>query len=813
MTTLAPAPAPPTPPPAPPGRNRRPRGAQWLLFAALLAAILAPVSGLWDVIDGRRWFDNATVTVAATLAAATLVRTLVRPYAASFGAAVAGLAMVLTLQFFPATAVLGLLPTAETLRRALALYPQAQQAVLTQSQPVLPEDPIVFVTCLAAGLTALMAHLVVVGLRAPAWGAVPLSVFLVAASLVKTDGAGLLHVGLTALGYLAVLAAARLAAGSTAPRSALRTGVARQAAVIAAGSLALMLLVPLALPGFSQGVMPQGQRLYLFGKPSGVNPVLNLGVNLRDRLGLTNITYYTDSPDPLYLRTAVISDLGADRWEPSDVDVDRDTTTANLRPAAAGRVPGASLAAPASTTTVHTRIVTGNYQSPWLPMPREAIRATGLAGIWGYNPDTETMFSGSRTASLDLDYTVTSEVPVIDAAALEASSAILAADPGYAGRQLAPAYTEIPANLPRVIPETARRITRAAGATTAYDQAVALQEELRSPDYTYSEQTPLEQGYDGNGVGVVEAFLQQKSGYCTHFSAAMALMARSLGIPSRIVVGYAPGRTNGASALGTDGQQWAGYELSARSAHAWPELYFPGLGWVPFEPTPGRGTTPSYASDSPAGGPLPAPAEDDAPTRPATGGDSSPSAEPSTPAAAGSQETMDDAGASWAAPAGAMLVVLAGLFGPFGVRRWARARRLRRIRQPVDWRDGPRAAWQELLALGRDYGLAQRPSETDAAYALRLQAHLPDVAPSVGRVREAYERAVFSRDAGPRPQLVPRGPALGIHRQRATRELPLDEALTAALDDIEQELSDAATPGRQFLARAWPVSLLRSWGR
>jgi len=777
----------------------------------LLGAILAPLSGLWDVIDGHRWFDNATVTVAATLAAATLLRTLVRPYAAAFGAAVAGLAMVLTLQFFPATAVLGLVPTAETLRRALALYPQAQQAVLTQAQPVLAEDPIVFVICLAAGLTALMAHLVVVGLRAPAWGAVPLAVFLVTASLVKTDGAGLLHVSLTALGYLAVLAAARLAAGSTAPRSALRTGVARQAAAIAAGALALMLLVPLALPGFSQGLMPQGQRLYLFGRPIGINPVLNLGVNLRDRLGLTNITYYTDSTDPLYLRTAVISDLGAARWEPSDVDVDRDTTTISLRPPSAGRVPGRVSASPTDTTTVQTRIVTGNYQSPWLPMPREAVRATGLAGIWGYNPDTETMFSGSRTASLDLDYTVTSEVPVVDAAALEASSAILAADPGYAGRQLAPAYSALPTDLPRIIPETARRITRAAGATTAYDRAVALQKELRSPDYTYSEQTPLEQGYDGNGVGVVEAFLQQKSGYCTHFSAAMALMARSLGIPSRIVVGYAPGRTNGASALGTDGKQWAGYELSARSAHAWPELFFPGLGWVPFEPTPGRGTTPSYASDSPAGGPVLAPAEDDTPTRPATNGDtSSPNAAPSSAAASGSQQATDDTGGSWTSPAAAVLVVLAGLFGPFGLRRWARARRLRRIRREADWRDGSRAAWQELLALGRDYGLAQRPSETDAAYATRLQVHLPDVAPSVSRVREAYERAIFSRDAAPRPQLVPRGPALGIHRQPATRELPLDQALTAALEDIEQEFSDAASPGRQFLARAWPASLLRS---
>ncbi|WP_417235826.1 transglutaminaseTgpA domain-containing protein, partial [Arthrobacter sp.] len=558
--------------PGPPAARRRRRpGGEWLLFAALLVAVMAPVSGLWDVIEGRRWFENSAVTVAGMLAAGTIVRVLGRSYALVLTASAAGLAVMLTLQFLPSTAVLGVLPTAETLRRALAFYPQAQEAILSQSQPVLAEDPIVFFTALAAGLTGLMAQIVVLGLRAPALAAIPLSVFLITSSVVKTDGAGLLHVGLTAAGFLLVLAASRIAFRSTAPAAAVRTGVARQGAAIAAGALALMLLVPLAVPGFTQGLMPQGQRLYLFGKPSGVNPVLNLGVNLRDRLGLTTVTYYTDSPDPLYLRTAVISDLTADRWEPTDVTVPRDTSTGVLAPTERERLAGL-LPDAATKRLVHTRVVTGNYQSPWLPMPRDATSVSGLAETWGYYGGTQTMFSDEKAASMDLDYTVTSQVPVIDAAALEASSRALAN--GLGAINLPSAYTDLPSQLPAIIEDTARKITRAAGATTAYEEAVALQEELRSPDYSYSEQTPLQQGYDGNGIGVVEAFLQKKSGYCTHFSSAMALMARSLGIPSRIVVGYAPGRTNGATALGTDGKQWSGYELSARSAHAWPELFF-----------------------------------------------------------------------------------------------------------------------------------------------------------------------------------------------------------------------------------------------
>ncbi|MGP5220296.1 transglutaminase TgpA family protein [Arthrobacter rhombi] len=791
----------------PAGRKpaRRNRGTQWLLFTALLVAVVAPVSGLWGVIDGRLWFDQATVTVAGTLAAGTLVR--IRGFSAglSFTASVAGLIVMLTLQFFPSTAVLGVIPTAESVRRALDFYPQARDAVLVQAQPVLSEDPIIFFICLAAGLTALMVYLLVVGLRVPALSALPLSVFLVISSLVKTDGAGLLHVGLTAIGYLVVLAGARLERRATSPGAALRTGVLRQGVLIAAAALTLMLVVPLALPGFSQGLMPQGQRLYLFGKPSGVNPVLNLGVNLRDRLGVTTLTYYTDSSEPLYLRTAVISDLGAKRWEPSDLEVGRDHSAEDLAPSPDG-FPAQS--AP-RTRTVHTRVVTGNYQSPWLPMPREAASVTGLAQEWGYNGGTDTMFSQAEASSRKLDYTVTSQVPVIDAAALEASSARLARDPGSATDRLPKTSTDLPRNLPKIIPDTARQITRKAHATTAYEEAVALQEELRSVDYTYSEQTPLEQGYDGNGVGVVAAFLEQKSGYCTHYSAAMALMARTLGVPSRIVVGYAPGRSNGAQALGSDGKQWSGYDLSPSSAHAWPELFFPDLGWVPFEPTPGRGTTPSYASDSPAGGPAPSQAPDTDPTRARTIPDANPSAEPSTPPAAGAQSSGNDDGISAVMPALLAMVVLLGLFGPLGIRRWQRSRRIRSIHRATDWRDAVASAWEELLALGRDYGLAQDPQETDAAYASRLQDHLPDAAPEVQRLREAFERASFSLDAQPRRQLVPRGPASGIHRPRASRELALDEALDAALIDIEQGFSDAASPGRQFLARAWPASLLR----
>ena len=109
---------------------------------------------------------------------------------------------------------------------------------------------------------------------------------------------------------------------------------------------------------------------------------------------------------------------------------------------------------------------------------------------------------------------------------------------------------------------------------------MAIQRYLRSAEFSYSLQSPVQGGYDGNGLSVLADFLTQKSGYCIHFASAMAVMARLEGIPSRIAVGYAPGRPTGATVSVAGQGPLPEFEVDARDAHAWPELYFQGLGWV-----------------------------------------------------------------------------------------------------------------------------------------------------------------------------------------------------------------------------------------
>lgn len=80
----------------------------------------------------------------------------------------------------------------------------------------------------------------------------------------------------------------------------------------------------------------------------------------------------------------------------------------------------------------------------------------------------------------------------------------------------------------------------------------------------------------GHGNNAIENFLQIRKGYCEQFAATFAVMARTLGIPSRVAVGFTPGQ------LDSDG--W--YSVFSRNAHAWPEIWFDSIGWIPFEPTP-----------------------------------------------------------------------------------------------------------------------------------------------------------------------------------------------------------------------------------
>ena len=147
--------------------------------------------------------------------------------------------------------------------------------------------------------------------------------------------------------------------------------------------------------------------------------------------------------------------------------------------------------------------------------------------------------------------------------------------------QAEPAYTQLPAGLPARIGELAAQIIREAGhPASRYEQAQAIADYLRAHyAYTLSDTAAPEAGTD-----FVDDFLfRQKQGYCVHFASAMAVLLRTQGIPARYVKGFAPGEAERPAG----GGEVSLFTVRASNAHAWVEVWFPGAGWVPFEPTPG----------------------------------------------------------------------------------------------------------------------------------------------------------------------------------------------------------------------------------
>jgi transglutaminase-like putative cysteine protease len=164
-------------------------------------------------------------------------------------------------------------------------------------------------------------------------------------------------------------------------------------------------------------------------------------------------------------------------------------------------------------------------------------------------------------------YTLVSEPSLAPATALREASTDY---PAWVNR-----YLQLPGSLPPRVGELTRKIVAEAGATNPYDQAVALRDYLRA-NYKYNTRIAM----PPPGVDKVDYFLfESKEGYCEYYSSALTVMLRVLNIPTREAVGYAPGEPDPASGE---------FVVRESSSHAWTEVYFPGYGWIEFEPTPSQ---------------------------------------------------------------------------------------------------------------------------------------------------------------------------------------------------------------------------------
>ena len=358
----------------------------------------------------------------------------------------------------------------------------------------------------------------------------------------------------------------------------------------------------------------------------------------------------------------------------------------------------------AEEQTLRQEFKIGPLSTIWLPAAFRPERVTGQKGA-RYDEESGSLLSPSVDSN-GLSYSVTSKLPHLTETDLTRVRAQIPSD-------IRDRYLELPDDFPDEVTAEARRIL--AGGGSPYAKALALQQYFREGGFVYDEQVP-----PGHGDDAIMRFLfSTRTGYCEQFAGTYAAMARAIGLPSRVAVGFQPGQ------LRDDGA----FHVRGKDAHAWPEVYLAGYGWVAFEPTPSRvrpgaedyARTPPYqvvTENGPeATGPL-------ASTTTAPPADASPSNRDVRDLDAGAGQSNGSSGPApwWRRPV-VILAILAGL-GVVGLALVPPVRALRRHRRRAA-ATTPRArvllAWEEAEAvLAIAAGLPRRPAETPLEYAGRV---------------------------------------------------------------------------------------------
>jgi len=720
-----------------------------LTLTAAAATLLASVS-LYPLVHKSGWFwagAGATLVVAG-IGMLTRLRTL--PVAVCLLAQLAGLAGYLNLVFASRYSAFRVLPTAASLHHLVFLLGRANHEMGKFPPPVPASRGIELLAAAGVGIVAIATDLTAVRLRRPALAGLGLLVlFCVPLTTPANPGpvSDTLVFCLGITGYLALLSAdgrERLRLwgrfvrswqslpGSSGPDTRQLAATGRR---LGFAAVLLALFLPVIVPGLQPHQLFAGN-----GTGSGPpgfapsltlpDPLVQMNQELHEQHPQVVLVYHAPPGiTPAYLQVYVLSQLAGNDWILSRPVAPRPVGGGPL-PA----VPGATRQARGSTLR-ETISLSPDLRTPagalaYLPVPY-APRSVTVPGDWRVDPGTLTILT-ARTPLNGLRYSVTSRD--IEPTGRELRQA--ARYPAAVASDLA-----VPAAYQRLAP-LARQI--AGGRASGYSRVVALQQWFRQPgNFTYSLAAPRSTG----AAALVTFLTRTRRGYCQQFAFGMAVLARLLGIPSRVVVGYTQGTRQG---NGT----WL---VRTNDAHAWPEMYFPGAGWLRFEPTPsssgGQATasvpaysTPPPGSTVPVTGPTLPPAA--APTRASTSQQLGGAARLRQPRP-GYGPGAPSARTRSPAPLTVILIILAVL-AVAAVIPWAARSviRWRRWRTAAGDAGRAQAAWLELRDDLADYRIPARASESPRALAARLGRALglsPADRAALDRIALAEERARYAR--------------------------------------------------------------------
>jgi transglutaminase-like putative cysteine protease len=726
------------------------------------AATAATALSLHTVFAGGGWFlpiMGAIFLVFATTSAARGARlpSVLHPILA------AGV-VLLWITFLDArqVAVAGFLPGPGALRQLGDVTRGGLKDVQRLATPVPTHRGVVLLAVVGVAAMSLVVDLLVVQFRRCALAGLPLLALFTTCAAVGRHGAGVFGYVVSAAAFLWLLFADGReqvtrwgtsvvgedrrrrslwsestpdpAAGSTATALGRRIGGA---------AIGLGVVVPLIIPGLHTGI--DRHSVGTGGDGSGssivtVNPIVSVASDLRSTRVIPLLSYRTSADTPGYLRLTSLDAFDGTRFSASPL---RAAPNSHVD----GKLPGVTPPVPTAANPTVTTTVTVSHSLPvhWLPVDSEPA-SVKVGGDWLYDSVSGTIFSAKDTTA-GVTYTATS-------VGLQPTPSQLNVTPPP-DKALNEDLT-LPQSLSPAVKRLTQQVTK--NSKSFYADALAIQTYL-SGGGRYAYDTTVG---PTTGPNALDTFLfTSKRGFCQQFATAMAVMARIVGIPSRVAVGFTRGTKR------PDG-----------SAHAWPELWFQGVGWVPFEPTPrgdGQAVTPAYATPGGRNGDGKTPTGSSRVNQKPNGGDVNGGGplglrrNPAGGAGAGGSTTALAAAnrhssrSSWVELV-LLLIALATVL-PGLVRlawRWGRRYRMRTPARAAE------AAWAELRGTAIDLHapwddmFSPRQAATAVTRVMPRDRGLGD---ALGRIARAEERARYALDPGPA------GPELWSDVDRIARAL------------------------------------------
>lgn len=769
-----------------------------LTLAAAVAVLLAS-SALLPVFAGPGWVGRVALAVAVVALAGLLSRRAGLPRPLVPLAGLAALLAYVVVVFAGPTLHHGVLPGSATVAAFRALL-TASSADLASYAPPAPTTPaLVLLAVLGVGAAAVLVDTAAATYGRAALAGLPLLLLFAVPSGLLPGGLGWWPFALGAAGWLGLLLVegsdrvgrwgAPLQPGQgTADPPREPAGLGRVGRRIGAAALGVAVVVPAALPGLDDRLFPgSGEGAGAGGtrRVETYNPITTLRGQLDRGEPVEVLRYTTTDQDPDYLRMTTLGEYDGNGWRQGELTASpgADDVSDGI-PLPVGRD------AQVPTREVRTDIVlSGELDAFWLPAPATPTRVD-VEGPWLWDDLTDSVFATRARTDEVQRYSVTSSRVEPD------------------GAQLADARGDVPITVQPYLDsinatDQVRQISEqvVSGQASDFGKAAAIQDWFQDPAnrFSYSEQTET-----GTSPDALQDFLDNRVGYCQQYASAMAAMLRLESVPSRVAVGYTSGVRDGDD-----------YVVTTEEAHAWPEAWISGAGWVRFEPTPPDTDGLQDPDYGPAPAPVPTASTSTGPTALPSAG-AVPGETPAERARRLAAEARESDGLPAAQAADAeqgrvpwrgltvVAAVLALLAGPAAVHA---------LRRRCRWREpGATPAWEQVRDDAADLGHRWDDADSPRRAADRLRAAraLPQpAAAALDRLSGAVERDRYAppaagRDRDPRalqPDVTELRRGLRAGSSRATRVraavLPASTVRWAGARSAERmaDVLDAADSG------------------